>query len=90
MDNVIQVDFSSDDEGYILEDGEVKGVYQEILGAYVYEKNSVAIGRRTSDGIDNAQIMSLDEMNRFCLMWLSIFDESVIAKEPEQLDDHNE
>lgn len=82
MNNVIQVDFSTvESSGYVMDDsGKISGVYHEGLAAMTGEGDAF-VGAKTSDGIDCSVVTTIEDMNRFCIMWLCIFDESVISKD---------
>ena len=81
VDNVIEVDFKNEeDEGYLLQGDRVNGIHVKSLTA-VSQSGYVAIGGKGDGEITHPQFLSMDEMNRFCLMWLCIFDESVIKEE---------
>lgn len=85
MSNVIKVDFGKDEEnyGYLIDDndGSIDGVYCGIISAMKLEDGSVVIGTKSDDGIEHAMLTSMDDINEFCLMWLLIFDESVIKED---------
>lgn len=57
----------------------IEGVYVGELCATKNDDGGVYAGRKTDTGIDCPATMSMDEMNRFCLMWLLIFDPAVIV-----------
>lgn len=80
MSNVINVDFTNDDEGYILNPPNVDGVYVDQLAATIVGDDNCIVGLKEDGGI-TGQTMTVKDLNRFCLMWLCIFDESVIVKE---------
>ena len=81
MTNVIDVNFgeSEDKSGYSMNEDtkEITGVYCGDITAFQLEDGSVAIGTKTSDGVAQATLTSMDDINQFCLMWLLIFNESV-------------
>lgn len=82
MGEVIEVDFLNCKDGYILNGRKVEGVYMGDLAATLMDDGDCAIGFKDDDGITGQKI-SLEDLNRFCFMWLCIFDESVIVKEDE-------
>lgn len=84
MSNVIEVDFINCKDGYILNGKKIEGVYVGKLAASILDNGNCAIGFKENTGI-TGQAISLEDLNRFCLMWLCIFDESVIAKEEEDV-----
>lgn len=88
MGKVIKYDFKKDDDraGYLLdhtnETAKVTGVYVDNISAIV-EHGNVYLGTKADDGIDDALLTNMEDMNQFCLMWLCIFNESVIVKGDE-------
>ena len=87
MGEVINHDFLNTDEniGYITNDQDpknikIEGVYVDGLSAMVKNKE-VFIGAKGIDKILNPTSLSLQEMNRFCVMWLCIFDPDVIKED---------
>lgn len=77
-DNVTQL-FPGKD-GYVMgEDSSIEGVYNAGLIATKI-RGEVVVGQKGDLAITNTVIMSVKDMNRFCLMWLAIFDESVLAR----------
>lgn len=82
MGEVIEVDFLNCKDGYILNGRKVEGVYMGDLAATLMDDGDCAIGLK-NDGEIIGQRISLEDLNRFCFMWLCIFDESVIVKEDE-------
>ena len=89
MTNVIKYDFTKDNtkSGYLLdhkdsEKAKVTGVYVDNIAAMV-EHDNVYLGTKADDGIDDTLLTNMEDINRFCLMWLLIFDPSVIIKEGE-------
>lgn len=81
-DNIIQM--FPDKSGYITTDTEsgcvIDGVYMDELAAFKQD-DTVYIGEKSKFGVDNAVMLSVKEMNQFCLMWLAIFDPEVIKYE---------
>ena len=81
MSNVITVDFKGDSkEGYIIDGKNIEGIYINDLAASLTDDGSVVTGSKDGKFI-TGENLSLKRMNRFYLMWLAIFDESVIVKE---------
>lgn len=81
MNNVIHVDFGNDENcGYIMDGGRINGVYSGLITA-VRDDDVVYIGTKVDGGIDNVTKATMDEINEFCLMWLLIFNQSVIAED---------
>jgi hypothetical protein len=84
MSNVIDINFGQSEEktGYLIDDrdGSVDGLYNGDLAAMKLEDGSVVVGTRADGCIEQATLISMKDMNEFCLMWLLIFDESVIKE----------
>jgi len=81
MSNVIEVDFTAGEpSGYVIDDGEVFGIYHEGLAA-IASDGDVFVGTKTVDGIDYPTVTTVEDMNKFCLMWLLIFDPEVINED---------
>ena len=85
MSNIIKANFGPDEEksGYLMEDGSnglkvITGVYCGDIAAMKLADGSVVNGTKNDDSIEQATLVSMDEMNKFCLMWLCIFDPSVV------------
>ena len=87
MGDVIEVNFTDikEDEGYIINGRAVDGVYKgDIVAVRKNDSDSdCVIGLRSIDGVINPIELSIKDLNRFCFMWLAIFDESVLVKEEE-------
>jgi hypothetical protein len=82
-DNVINVDFKNEsDEGYLLQGERVNGIHVKSLTA-VSQSGYIAIGGKGDGEITHPQILSMDEMNRFCVMWLCIFNPEVIKEDQD-------
>jgi hypothetical protein len=85
MSNVIKADFGNteDKAGYLLDDRDksISGVYNGDIAAMKLNDDEVVVGTKTIDGIDNPTLTTMKEMNEFCLMWLLIFDQSVIKED---------
>ena len=83
MSNIIkfpQTHDEDDNRGYVIEGRDIKGVYCENLAA-MKDYDNVYLGIKDDDGIDNAILTNVDDMNEFCLMWLLIFNSEVIVEE---------
>ena len=83
MTNVIkfpEAHNEDDNSGYIIYGRDIKGVYYENLCA-MKDYNNVYLGIKADDGVDNAILTNIDDMNEFCLMWLLIFNSEVIVEE---------
>lgn len=87
MSNVIKHDFTqgNDKTGYLLEHSrgsksKVTGVYVDNIAAML-DNGNVYLGVKGDDGIENAILTNMKDINEFCLMWLLIFDPSVIKEE---------
>ncbi len=87
MSNVIKADFGNDEDktGYLIDDrdGSVDGVYNGDIAAMKLPDGNIVIGTKSDDGIEQATLASMKEMNEFCLMWLLIFDQAVIKEDLE-------
>ena len=68
-----------DNEGYVTgkNSKDIHGVYVDDLGAII-NPECVYIGKKTYEGIDMPVQVSIEQLNRFCVLWLGIND-------PEQL-----
>ena len=82
MSNVININIkSNDNEGYILNGRSVEGVYVGDLTASITDDGKrFIVGLKEDRGIIG-QTITLEELNRFCIMHLAIFYESVLVKE---------
>lgn len=87
MGKILKVDFNNYDDsnsGYILsKDGKnsvVTGIYSSKLAACV-DGNDCYVGTRDENEIVDSTFLSKDDMNKFCLMWLLIFNPDVIKDE---------
>lgn len=86
MSNVIKGYFESDDKykGYLLshkgdKSAKVTGVYVNNIAAMV-EHDNIYLGTKVDGGIDDVTLTNLKDINEFCLMWLLIFNPSVIVE----------
>ena len=79
MSNVIGFPEKDDGTGYILTERKVTGVYVNNILALV-DNGNVYLGTKGEDGVDDALLTSMDDINRFCLMWLAINDPDVIKE----------
>lgn len=80
MSNVIEVDFTSDNNcGYMIDEGSIHGVYCADIAA-INDNELVYIGKKVGSGIEYPAQASMDEINEFCLMWLLIFNPEVIVE----------
>ena len=87
MNNVIKVNFSKEEKedgtGYLMTDTEtgkkITGVYVDNIAAMV-EHDNVYLGTKGADGIDDALLTNMKDINKFCLMWLLIFDSAAISE----------
>ena len=90
MSNVIKHDFTKDDDthGYITNNTDennikIEGVYVENISAMV-DNGNVYLGTKGDNQIDDALLTNMKDMNEFCLMWLCIFNPSVIVEDDSQ------
>ena len=85
MSNIINFeDYQDSDSGYITTENNGKttitGVYHKDLVSSLQGSN-VFIGQKGDDAINNPVVMSVEDMNQFCIMWLCIFDPTAIVEE---------
>jgi hypothetical protein len=85
MNNLINFeDYQNSDSGCITteKDGKttITGVYHKDLVSSLQGSN-VYIGEKGDDSINNPVVVSVEDMNQFCIMWLCIFDPSAIVEE---------
>ena len=81
MGEVIQGKFLPDDNsGYLIDGDKVTGVYMGDLAANTeVGGHEVCVFDKSTDTV--TAILDVEEMNRFCLMWLCIFDPDVIKED---------
>ena len=83
MGKVIQGNFLPEENcGYLLNGEKITGVYMGNLSA----ENEVFLGGEMVSVLnketgDKMCVLDTEEINRFCLMWLCIFDPDVIKEE---------
>jgi len=89
VSNVIEVNFTDikEDSGYIINGYAVDGVYKGDIVAVRKDDSNCVLGFRGDGQVINPIESSIADLNRFCFMWLCIFDESVIVKEDEDNQD---
>jgi len=80
MTNVIELKPEDDGTGYAVTDGKITGVYVDVIAAQV-EHDNVYLGAKFDDGIGDPVLTNVKDLNKFCLMWLLIFDPDVIKEE---------
>ena len=81
MGKVIKVDFGPpDNSGYMIDGDKVTGVYMGDLVANKEVGSAAVCVFDKSSGIILFKL-NADEMNRFCFLWLNIFDPDVIKEE---------
>ena len=88
MTNIINIeDYQDQDSGYVITDAKPKalvtGIYHKGLSAVEID-GEACVGHKADDGIDYPVFMSIDDMNRFCMMWLCIFDPSAISDDKKE------
>jgi len=91
MSNVIKYDFTNQedgDSGYITDHTDtqnikIEGVYVKNISAMV-DNGNVYLGTKGDDGIEDALLTNMEDINQFCLMWLCIFNPSVIVEETSE------
>ena len=84
MGDVIKVNFGSDDEtGYLFDESDnITGIYARDIVAGKTE-DGVYIGKHKDHTVEDAAFLTLDEMNRFCVMWLCIFQPESVRFDDE-------
>jgi len=85
MGDVIEVNFTDikEDSGYIMDGESVRGVYKGDVIAVKKDDDTCMLGFRSIGGVVDPIELTIEELNEFCLMWLLIFNPSVI-KEDDQ------
>jgi hypothetical protein len=84
VSKVINVDFNQN-EGYIMDNAypnslKIDGVYVGKLAGLVGDNGNCMVGLKADDSV-TGQEMKVSELNRFCLMWLAVFDPDVLKEE---------
>ena len=84
MGEVIEFLEKEDGSGYFTDDNckTINGIYVNNVAAMV-DHGNVYLGTKAGDGIDDALLTNLEDMNQFCLMWLLINDPDVIKENPD-------
>jgi len=82
MGDVVELKPKDDDTGYLLTGKKVDGVYVHNIAAMINYDN-VYLGTKGDDGIDDALLTNLKDMDRFCIMWLGINNPDVLKGEDE-------
>ena len=87
MSNVIEFPDNNDRTGYVLTDSDkvegnskITGVYVENILAMV-DNGNVYLGTKGVEGVDDALLTNMKDINEFCLMWLLIFNADVIKED---------
>jgi len=82
MGEVVDGNFANEKSGYVTKGDSIEGVYNGSLCAVLVNgsKDKCTVGYTDDERVIGIE-MTVKEMNEFCLMWLCIFDESVIVKE---------
>lgn len=81
MADIIELHPEETGTGYLLnENNEIEGVYAGSIAAMV-DYDNVYLGAKADDGIDEAVLTSIEDLNEFCLMWLLIYDPEVIKED---------
>lgn len=87
MNNIIETNFGHDKQniGYLIHNKNkaIYGVYCGDIAAMKLKDGNIVIGTKNDDSIEKATFASMDQMNQFCIMWLSIFDPDVIKYDDE-------
>ena len=79
MGEVIELMERDDGKGYLTSDNckKITGVYVNNVAAMV-DNGNVYLGTKADDGIDDALLTTLDDMDSFCIMWLGINNPDVL------------
>lgn len=87
MGEIIELIDRDDGKGYITSDNckKITGVYVNNVAAMI-DNGNVYLGTKADDGIDDALLTNLEDMDSFCIMWLGINNPNAL-KEPEVLED---
>lgn len=80
MGDIIQLKPEEDGTGYLINDKTVEGVYVNNVAAMV-DYDNVYLGTKGDDGIDDPILTNKEDLNEFCLMWLLMFNPSVIKED---------
>ena len=81
MINLIEFVQNKDDCGYLIsDDKKITGVYVKNIAAMI-DFDNVYLGTKGDDGIDDALLTNIKDLNEFCLMWLLIFNADVIKED---------
>ena len=86
MGEVIDVNFTDikEDSGYILNDRAIDGVYKSnVVAVRTDLDNGCVIGLKGDNQVFNPVELSIDDLNEFCVMWLCIFNPSVIKEDKD-------
>ena len=80
MGEVVEFMQEEDGSGYLTSDNckTIEGVYVNNLAAMV-DNGNVYLGTKVDDGIDDAMLTNMEDINRFCIMWLAINDPAVLV-----------
>jgi len=82
MGEVVEFIQELDGSGYLTEDNckKITGVYVNNVAAMV-DNGNVYLGTKADDGIDDALLTNLEDMDRFCIMWLGINNPDVLKED---------
>ena len=82
MGSVVELFDSEDGSGYVTSDNckKITGVYVNNVAAIV-DNGNVYLGTKANDGVDDALLTSLEDMDRFCIMWLGINNPDVLKED---------
>ena len=82
MSNIVELFEEDDGSGYLIKDNckEITGVYVNDLAAMV-DNGNVYVGTKAGEGIDDALLTNLEDMDRFCIMWLGINNPDVLKED---------
>ena len=86
MSNVISVDFNKGDEkfGYVSSESDgIGGVFAD--GATIIKVDGgAALASSVNGGYEYSDVISVEDMNRLCTMWLAIFSPDSIKFDDEE------
>ena len=81
MSNIIKFPEKNDGSGYITEDDKFfHGVYVNNLCAYKNNDN-VYLGIKGDNQVDNAILTDVNDLNKFCIMWLALFNPDALKED---------
>ena len=84
MGEVIEFPENEDGSGYVTSDNckTISGVYVHNIAAIV-DNGNVYLGTKSDDGVEDALLTNMEDMNRFCVMWLGINSPNCLSGDEE-------